>query len=537
MSFEIGTASDAADLFDRLNTFLTSKGKAFMPSFTGVGNGLISAWEGGASSVLETFEITATSPTAFSVVGSVSGNIGTATVGTPFAHSKLNFTLTAGTTPFAVGDKFKVNTCEPWISLRNLGGVKHYSNFANYRRVYDGDSASFANVHSLHWPGIIGLQLNRAIEVKALQLTNYTTGTAYPKDFSLEYSDDGVTWTTAQSWASVPWIQQRLAQVFPVTSSPGAHAHWRLKVTANYGHDLVDLAEVYFCTDPSGSNASRISWEWELAWKTKGNDGLREIIVGAQYFWSAVSDFYNWRVNGYTGWNDGVYSDQQPGGLTPWIQPMLFLWKNPMPYWFVANGQRVMVFVRVGTIYMSIYLGLIDAFISPGQYPYPLFIGANYATTARLGADDTNYRYDNVNANMSTWIKGHYNNSNDQTYSCGRLREPGGQYIGLRTYGNQTSVNNVYMTTPWPYNAQGSSMAIMRPNLDGSFPLIKPILSVDMTATGTAVGFLGEFDGAYATIGFTNAAENTFKEGLFTYVVWKDTFRAGTNDFLAFKLD
>src|SRR6478609_1585545 len=106
MSNATGTATDYYDLLDKLNTFLTAAGTAFGMAYAGTGNGTIGSYTGGASSIAESFTITATSSTSFNVVGTTSGSLGTATVGTPFTNSKLNFTITAGGVAFVAGDAF-----------------------------------------------------------------------------------------------------------------------------------------------------------------------------------------------------------------------------------------------------------------------------------------------------------------------------------------------------------------------------------------------------------------------------------------------
>lgn len=58
--------------------------------------------------VPETFTISFTSPTAFSVSGSVSGPNGSGVVNSPFDNNRLNFTALVGTTAFAAGDEFTV---------------------------------------------------------------------------------------------------------------------------------------------------------------------------------------------------------------------------------------------------------------------------------------------------------------------------------------------------------------------------------------------------------------------------------------------
>lgn len=121
MSVKIGTATDYADLLNVLDTFLTSTGMALVPNFTGTGNGTIDAL-GGSAGVAETITVTFTSATAFGVVGSVSGSLGTGTVGSAFTSTKANFTVTAGGTAFVSGDVFTFEVAPPWTSLRRVSG-------------------------------------------------------------------------------------------------------------------------------------------------------------------------------------------------------------------------------------------------------------------------------------------------------------------------------------------------------------------------------------------------------------------------------
>ncbi|HEY5595301.1 MAG TPA: hypothetical protein VIL61_09140 [Nitrospiria bacterium] len=87
------------------------------PAPANTGNGTISTPVVSSATLTENFTVTCqigggTGVAQFSVVGSVSGNIGTAIAGTEFidANKKVRFTITAGGTPFAVGDDFAFNT-------------------------------------------------------------------------------------------------------------------------------------------------------------------------------------------------------------------------------------------------------------------------------------------------------------------------------------------------------------------------------------------------------------------------------------------
>lgn len=72
---------------------------------------------GTASSVYELFTITFTSATAFTVVGSVNGSLGTGVVGTTFTSTYVNFTIVAGSTANVVGDVIQLQMTAPWTAL------------------------------------------------------------------------------------------------------------------------------------------------------------------------------------------------------------------------------------------------------------------------------------------------------------------------------------------------------------------------------------------------------------------------------------
>jgi len=73
---------------------------------TRTGTGTLTGIEASPSSVTETWTLTATSATNFTVSGSVSGAQTNATVGTPYSIARLKFLLNAGGTPFSSGDTF-----------------------------------------------------------------------------------------------------------------------------------------------------------------------------------------------------------------------------------------------------------------------------------------------------------------------------------------------------------------------------------------------------------------------------------------------
>lgn len=94
--------TDAAETFIGMGTPVSSN-----VNRVGVGDGSIVAITATSAFVKpETISVILTSPTAFTVTGSVSGIIGTGTVGTAFTSTIVSFTVTVGATAFSADDYF-----------------------------------------------------------------------------------------------------------------------------------------------------------------------------------------------------------------------------------------------------------------------------------------------------------------------------------------------------------------------------------------------------------------------------------------------
>lgn len=109
------------DLGDMLTAYL----KSLEPWYEGEGDGEIVGLVGTASTIEETIRCEATDATHFSVSGSVSGLLGTATVGAVFTSPAAHFTITAGPKPWVAGDSIGFEMTPPG-SLRAFGDSFRY---------------------------------------------------------------------------------------------------------------------------------------------------------------------------------------------------------------------------------------------------------------------------------------------------------------------------------------------------------------------------------------------------------------------------
>lgn len=96
------------NLDDTPETFISlGAPKTGAQSYNGIGNGVLSGITSASSAVKpQTVSVTMTSATAFGVTGTVSGHIGSGTVGAAFNSTVVSFNLAAGSTNFVSGDKF-----------------------------------------------------------------------------------------------------------------------------------------------------------------------------------------------------------------------------------------------------------------------------------------------------------------------------------------------------------------------------------------------------------------------------------------------
>jgi len=536
-----GTAADYLDLLDKLNDFLTLKGSAFGLSYVGTGNGTFTAYSGGASSVAETFTITATSATNWTVVGSISGSIGPATTGTPFSHAKLVFTITAGGTAFVAGDVFLISTAPKWTNLRKAKGCtvtasQFNSGTTAAQNVVDG---KLAYNQSNSWLIASGALASEWLQFDFVEPETFTQwammgGTFTPVcDLLLEYWD-GAAWQQ---------IDLRLAQdlsqgeirVFSGGAFPAARTRYRLTQTQTSTPVNRGLAQMYLRRSDNGYNAAVAQY----AWKAPGNDGDSEIFVGVHPLLRQDADYYNWEIAAFDGWNAAVDFHAQVGYHG---RDYLPLWNQALPYWFVCNGRCAKVIVKIGTQYEMAYLGFYDPYLSPNQLPYPIAIGATVALgdpfkDPGLGVDfywdDARLRYSNSgNTHRMPTHSDDQGSGGSQTamkYQM-RLRQLDGVWVGLmatRTdnFASPPSTNQGFI---WPYDGDLNNLDV---NRDGSYTRWPVVLLLE------GPNVVGQLDGVSAVTGQAVTAETILTEGPIGHLVLPNIFRTDRNDFLAVALD
>ena len=530
-----GTATDEKDLLEKLHTFLTATGSAFGLAYAGTGGGSLTAYKGGSASVAETFTITATNSTTFSVVGSVSGALANATVGTPYTGTKVQFLISASGAAFVAGDVFTLSTAPKWTSMLRARGCEIAATYFNTGQngpncLIDGKKVS--NGYS-YWynstvtmPNDLTFTLREAETITEYALTSDST--YYPKSWTFDYWN-GSAWVTldTQTNLSNAWSHDAF-RVFPISSPVSAalyRIHFTAAATSSYYVYAAELRRA-----PGGINAAMSQY----VWKAPGNDGAGEVYVGAHAFRSADADYYDIELATMDSYVDGLGLLEQPNCQYNLHLP---LWNASQTYWFVADGRRVIVIVKGGTAqYESAYLGLYDAYATPSQNPYPMFLGGSLVTgqsRAQQNWADTKFKVTAATEYHRAFAIAGPNGtlSNYATYltfAQARVRLQTGAYVPVWAVDNDSGgwSSSAYNAI-WPY---AGGIDHLDKNIDAGYTLFPIILSV-------TTGLLGQLSGVAALSGQDLTAETLVRVGAVDYMAVPNINRTHIDDFFAVRLD
>lgn len=289
---------------------------------------------------------------------------------------------------------------------------------------------------------------------------------------------------------------------------------WETGSVTDYD-DLLDKLKTFLTTDSDLVSANQewvvlkdeiISEQRYVYFRGPGLADNDQIHVNIRRFYNSPTSVYNWEVRGATSYDGGMAYNVQPGTSN---YSYLCLSNVSMTYWFFANGRRFIVIVKIGTVYVSMYAGLIMPYALPSEYSYPLFIGA---TTYSYSES-----YTGVTTTYAFW-KGGYS---DGSRTPVKLRAPGGYWMSLDATGSLSNSGKV-----WPYR---SNLNITK-NVDGSYSLL-PVIPYSVLYDTKDV--YGELDGVFFISGIDLFSEDTLTIGSKTYLMFQSVENTGIYDYAA----
>jgi hypothetical protein len=314
--------------------------------------------------------------------------------------------------------------------------------------------------------------------------------------------------------------------------------------TATDYKDLLSLLRTFLTTHTDLVNATpsqawtEMRWdtpdEYELILKGPGLAGTDEIFVGIQTFSDSGTDYYNWRLQGFTSYLAGNAFADQPGAIPIASRPpSLAMIDGSLPYWFVADGRRFVVVTRVSSIYQACYLGFLLPYGMPTQLPYPLAVGGSI--TGQAG-----YRYSVTGVSHRHFIDpGHLDSDNNNEADIfSTLRVLHGDWVPIRNWYGSSGEGSQgrFKREVWPYgdSVANNAWAAMRENIDGStYPLFPAIVYQENPAPNC----FGHLDGCFAIPGYGLAAEDIVTISSVDHLVIPNVYRSGAADWWALRLE
>ncbi|CBA14770.1 hypothetical protein [Xanthomonas albilineans] len=293
-----------------------------------------------------------------------------------------------------------------------------------------------------------------------------------------------------------------------------------VKGTASNYLDLLDKLRTFLTSnaDLVAANQQWTQLRWsnnELFVRGPGLDGRQQIYCGIRALTFASLDAYNFGIVSAMSYSDGLPFQGQPGSNPECFVP---LWNDSMPYWFVANGQRIIVVAKISTRYMALHLGYGLPWALGGDYPAPLYVGGCTDTsTDRWSSNDYGFR------------------SFADPGNGAQVLSPAGTWLQVRNFHNFANQEwEDDKLNVWPYGglnqgpvsgSDGASSNVLRSlrnNGDGSytpFPLI-------IHGNAPSPEIYMELDGCYYVSGFNNAAETILPIAGVDHLVVPNIFRS-----------
>lgn len=379
-----------------------------------------------------------------------------------------------------------------------------------------------------------------------------------PRSWRLQYSDDGTSWTTALTVTNPPVYTPGEWRDFAVGGSPGSHVYWQIILdSVQNGSSGNACWASMLLLRADGSVANHFGSEVIL--EGQGNASTDQIFIGLRSEYDASAGWYNFFLNGYSGYDTNERSwFSQPGALPqfgaafPLANPMVPLWDQPMPYWLSVNGRSIKLGVKVATSYEGFYAGFILPYATPGQFPYPLAIGGSLVPQDNLRGAEWRYSAADYRHGVFPGPAAEFSPTVDDRSATLYLRDTSGvwRFFGNRPDGSNTpngiegmNANQGGLFNPsgsvrgvWPHSSNNQWTQGKRPFrevMGGGYMFVPCVL---MQRSPTFEVF-GELDGVFSVSGYENAPENTAVFGGKTHVVLANAYRTTPHEYWALKLE
>lgn len=320
--------------------------------------------------------------------------------------------------------------------------------------------------------------------------------------------------------------------------------------TANTQADLYNSLIAFLTTNGDLVAAGQA---WEVAWtvdaethvlRGPGLSDQDQVYIGMQMRSQPDQDSYWLDFWGMVGVLSTATLMSEHVVVKP-TQSRIFADTQPVEYWFVANGRRFIVVLKISTVFQAAYCGLFLPYANPLSYPYPLFVGASAQPWQNSGYSSRNWR-STAGGFRNFWTPNYVATGGNASETTSWLMNPQGDWVRV-SVGNDGAD---FLLSP---NLGWAGDSIVRPGTENEFsypeeyftfarlmaaygeeyPLI-PVTLAQRVPTGQTMGIL---DGVFRCQTYDNASQNIITKDGVDYLVVQNTFRTGLGEYAAIILE
>lgn len=294
------------------------------------------------------------------------------------------------------------------------------------------------------------------------------------------------------------------------------------------------FADDALCTGANATSATTGPFVRRIYFKSEGLGGTDSIYHCLTSLKTAAGA-YNLELRNHLTFNSAAVATSQLG-----VSPAHYLLLNNAAavnaYWFIANGRRAIIIVKIGSVYECGYIGLGHPCGSPSEVPYPYMTGGSCSTyTLTPSSSSATHR-----AFFAPYCAG---SSLSSAATLNALIPNTNNWLPVGNYQSTSSSQETAPAVVLPLSvlAGNGSAAISVSTRPQGFcygntdRVIRPI-SIVSSLTGYK-GSYGALDGVFHVSGEGMASEYTLTIGGDTYLCIQSTFYTNRESFAAFKLE
>lgn len=319
--------------------------------------------------------------------------------------------------------------------------------------------------------------------------------------------------------------------------------------TATGASDLYTKLIAFLTTNATLVTAGE---EWATVWSGSGpyaNDkvlmgqglaGADEIYVGMRLYSDTVADEHWIEFRGMTGViGTGVTYDDHLN-----VQPVpsrMFIDNDTMNYWFIANGRRFMVVLKISTTFEACYCGFFLPFGTPGEYPYPMFVGAAAGYFASSTTQPMSWRDSIASHSLFPWPNTDESAATSANFKSGCYSfSPDGTWIEYSNY-NEVQEGSLGMAPRGSYMSATSDTVRVGPFdlMQGLYDLYgggKMLIPIHLFESSPGRQTFGVLQGAYRCQGHGMSAEDVITVSAVNHLVVPNVYRSGPDNYFAVEI-